>query len=510
LPVSNNLARSTFVTLSAAALAELSLLGTARDPKTMRVRIGADISNLDPLRIFQIENQTVAGNIYNGLVKFDEKTNKIVPDLARNWTVTSDGKSYTFHLRPNVKWHKNYGTLTSDDVKFSIERIIDPAQKSSYAAQFADVEKVEAVDPLTVRVLLKRPSGGFADKVAAFNQGWIVNRKAVTELGDKYQLNPIGTGPFVFERWSTGSEVALKANSEYFEGKPAFDNLVFALIKEETAAAIALDNGEIDVFFNLQSPEIIQKLRSTKGITVASREADHTINLVLNTQIKPLDDRRVRQAIAYGLNRKALIADFFKGTKGEAYSVLTASFPEYTSDVPKYPYDPAKAKALLADAKASGFTLELVSVANHPYDQIVVPMAADLTQIGIQTKITILERGAYLQARNKGDIPTAITGVTGAPDPDSPLATLYATKSFPPGLNTAHYSGVDDLLEKASTELEDKKRIAIYREVLKKTMTDVPVIPLYADRLFLGYRSAIRGITQNSLFTFNAYGAKMA
>lgn len=484
------------------------MLGAARDTKTLRVRIGADISNLDPLRIFQIENQTVAGNIYSGLVKFDQKTNKIVPDLARSFQVSSDGKSYVFHLRPNVKWHKNYGTLSADDVKFSMDRVIDPASKSSYAAQYGDVERVEAVDPLTVRVILKRPSGGFADKVAAFNQGWIVSRKAVTEAGEKYPLNPIGTGPFMFDRWAAGSEVALVANPDYFEGKAAFERLVFTLIKEEAAAAIALENGEIDVFFALQSPEVIAKLRSTKGVTLVSREADHTINLVLNTTVKPLDDRRVRQAIAYGLNRKALINDFFKGTKGEAYSVLTSSFPEYTTDVPKYPYDPAKAKTLLAEAKAGGFALELVSVGIHPYDQIVIPIAADLNAIGVQTKITILERGAYLQARNKGDIPTAITGVTGAPDPDAPLATLYSSKSFPPGLNTAHYSGVDDLLERASTELDPKKANALYADILRKTMTDVPVIPLYADRLFLAYGSRIKGIVQNSLFTFNAYSAK--
>ena len=502
--------RSSFIAVTGAGLAGLGLLGASRETKTLRVRIGADISNLDPLRIFQIENQTVAGNIYSGLVKFDQKTNKIVPDLARTWQVSPDGKTYVFHLRSNVKWHKNYGVLSAADVKFSMDRIIDPASKSSYVAQYADVEKVEAVDPLTVRISLKRPSGGFADKVAAFNQGWIVNRKAVTELGEKYPLYPIGTGPFMFDRWTTGSAVDLVGNPDYFEGKPAFEKLTFTLIKEESAAAIALENAEIDVFFALQSPEVIAKLRSAKGITVVNREADHTINLVLNMLVKPLDDRRVRQALAYGINRKALIDDFFKGTKGEAYSVLTSSFPEYTTDVPKYPYDPAKAKALLAEAKASGFSLELVSVGIHPYDQIVIPIAADLNAIGVQTKITILERGAYLQARNKGDIPTAITGVTGAPDPDAPLVTLYSSKSFPPGLNTAHYTGVDDLLERASTELNSKKRNALYADILRKTMTDVPVIPLYADRLFLAYGAGVKGIVQDSLFTFNAYSAKPA
>ncbi len=475
----------------------------------MRVRIGADISNLDPLRIFQVENQTVAGNIYNGLVKFDQKSNKIVPDLAKSWDVDKTGTVYTFHLRPNVVWHKNYGMLTSDDVKFSMERIMDPAAKSSYTAQYQDVAKVEAPNPLTVVIHLKRPSGGFTDKVAAFNQGWIVNRKAVTALGEKYQTNPIGTGPFIFENWTPGTEVNLQSNRAYFEGKPAFENLTFRLIKEEAAAAVALQNGEIDVFFSLQSPEVITQLRSASGIKVVSRVADDTINLVLNTTVKPLGNRRVRQAIAYGLNRKSLIDNFFKGTKDPGYSVLTEAFPEYTTDVPKYPYDPAKATALLKEANAEGFSFEFVSVAFHPYDQIVVPLSSDLNKIGINTKITVLERGAYLKARNEGNIPSCITGVVGPPDPDSPLQSLYASKSFPPGLNTAHYRGVDDLLDKASLETNPAKRLALYRDILRKTMTDVPVIPLYADRLFLAYRDNVHGVVQNSLFTYNAYGTSL-
>lgn len=508
--MSNRISRSLFVTLTSASLAQLGMRSGSAASGTFRVRIGSDISNLDPLRIFQIENQSVAGNIYSGLVKFDQKTNKIVPDLARTWEVSPDGKIYTFHLRPNVKWHKNYGVLTADDVKYSIERILDPASKSSYAAQYEAIAKVEVPSALIVRIFLKRPSGGFADKVAAFNQGWIVNRKAVTEMGDKYQMNPIGTGPFVFENWVAGSRVNLSSNNDYFEGKPAFTDLAFVLIKEEAAAAVALQNGEIDVFFGLQSPQVIKQLRATQGVNVLARAGDDTINLVLNMTVKPLDDIRVRQAIIYGMNRKALIDDYFQGTKDEAYSVLTSAFTEYTTDLPKYPYDPTRAKALLVEAKADGFPLELVSVGNHPYDQIVIPLAADLAKIGIKTKVTILERGAYLKARNQGDVPTCITGVVGPPDPDSPLQTLYSSKSFPPGLNTAHYRGVDDLLDKATTETNPKKRLDAYHAVLRKTMTDLPVIPLYADRLFLAYRSPIKGVVENSLFTYEAYGATLA
>ena len=485
--------------------AGFSLPARAAD-KFLRIRIGADIGNLDPARIFQIENQTVASQIYNGLVKYDQATNKIVPDLASEWTVSDDGTVYTFKLRSGVVWHKNHGPFSADDVKFSLERVLNPDTHSPYGAQLTGIKSIEAPEALVVRLVLNQPNAGLLHKLTAFNQGWMVSRKALAEIGEqKYPLQPIGTGPFVFEKWTPGNEVRLSANKQYFEGSPKVDGLTFRVIPDETAAAIALQNGEIDIFFALQQPEVIDRLRKVADITVLDRPANHTVNLVLNTTKKPLDDVRVRQALISGINRQALIDGFFKGTKTPAFSVLTASFPEFTKSVPEYPFDPARAKALLKEAGADGFGLDLVTVGLSPYDKIIVPIASDLNAIGIKTTIKVLERGAYLQARNKGDVMTVVTAVVGPPDPDNPIVSLYAKKSFPPGLNTAHYTGIEELLTKLAATQDPAGRTAIYQEILVKTMTDVPAIPLYADRLFLAHTKAVQGLVQNSLFTVQAY-----
>jgi dipeptide transport system substrate-binding protein len=477
---------------------------------TLRVRIGSDVGVLDPARIFGIENQTVAGHVYNGLVKYDQATNKLVPDLATEWSVSADGKAYTFKLRDGVKWHKGYGELTADDVKFSLDRVLDSKTKSRYAGQLAGVAGVDVVDKLTVRINLESPNAGLLNKLTAFNQGWIVSRKAVTEIGaKKYKMNPIGTGPFIFEKWRPGYEVSVVANKDYFGGEPKIGGVIFKLIKDETAAAIALENGEIDIFFALQQPVIIDRLRKSKTVTVHDRAANHTINLVMNMSKKPLDNLKVRKAIAFGINRAGLIDGYFKGTKAMGHSVLTSSFPEYTENVPQYLYNPAKAKQLLKEANVGDFTLELVTVGLSPYDQLIVPVASDLNKIGIKTKITVLERGAYLQARNKGEIMTCLTGVVGPPDPDSPLVTLYATKSFPPGLNTSRYKKADELLAKAAGEQDSGKRTGIYRQLLKQTMADVPVLPLYADRLFVAHSNKVKGFVQNSLFTMQSYSVSL-
>lgn len=229
----------------------------------------------------------------------------------------------------------------------------------------------------------------------------------------------------------------------------------------------------------------------------------------MNMSKKPLDNLKVRKAIAFGINRAGLIDGYFKGTKAMGHSVLTSSFPEYTENVPQYLYNPAKAKQLLKEANVGDFTLELVTVGLSPYDQLIVPVASDLNKIGIKTKITVLERGAYLQARNKGEIMTCLTGVVGPPDPDSPLVTLYATKSFPPGLNTSRYKKADELLAKAAGEQDSGKRTGIYRQLLKQTMADVPVLPLYADRLFVAHSNKVKGFVQNSLFTMQSYSVSL-
>lgn len=476
----------------------------------LRVRLGADIGNLDPAKIFLIENQTVAGHIYNGLVKYDQKTNNIVPDLATSWEISPDATVYTFKLRPGVNFHKGFGPLTSDDVKFSYERVIDPTSGSAYRGQLASIKSIETPDSLTVRITLTAPTTGLLHKLTAFNQGWIVSRKAVTEIGDKYSMQPVGTGPFVFDKWTPGNEARVIANKAYFDGSPGVNEVIFKVIRDETAAAIAVENREIDIFFALQQPDMIARMRKAKGVVVFERPANHTINLVLNTTIKPLDDVRVRRAMSHAINRKALIDGYFKGTKNEASTVLTPSFVEYSDDVMKYPYDPARAKALLKEAGlASGFKFVITAVGLNPFDKIPVPIAEDLKEVGIDTSIQILERAAYQQARSKGELQSCLTGVVGPPDPDSPLITLFSTKSFPPGLNTSRYDKVDDLLAKASSTIDPVARKAVYAEILKRTASDQPLIPLYQDRLFLAHTDAVQGLVQNSLFTMQSNGVSL-
>ena len=475
--------------------------------KALRVRIGADMTGLDPAKLFNIENQTISNHIYNGLVRYEyEKSGGIVPDLAEKWDLSADGKTYTFYLRKGVKWHKGYGELSADDVKFSYDRVLDPATASRYKGEFKLVETIEAVDPHTVRIRLKSKYPGFLNKVAGYNQGFVVSRKAMEKLGDQYATNPIGTGPFVFDSWSPKNQVILVANKDYFQGAPKLDRIVFRLIQEETTAEIALQRGEIDVFYALQSAEVIGRLAKVQGITVHRRTANHTINMVLNATYEPLGKPQVRRAIAHAVNLKAMREVYFNGLKGQPNWVLTSSFEESAKELTEWPYDPEKAKALLREAGyPNGFKLTVTSLTLQPYDKIAVLLADDLRKAGIDSSVQILERAAYLAARGAGTPHVVITAVTGPADPDQPLWNLLHSSSFPPGLNTARYKGIDELLEAAQLELDRGKRLALYRQIQQKLREDVPVVPLYNDMLFAASRAGVKNFAPDPQFTMNAY-----
>ena len=397
-------------------------------------RLGHDRRSIRP-SCSTSRTRPISNHIFNGLVRYEyEKSGGIVPDLAEKWELSADGKTYTFHLRKGVKWHRGHGELTADDVKFSYDRVLDPQTASRYKGEFKLVEAIEVVDPLTVRIRLKAKYPGFLNKVAAYNQGFVVSRKAMEKLGDRYATEPIGTGPFVFESWSPKNQVVLVANKEYFLGAPKLDRIIFRVIQEETTAEIALQRGEIDVFYALQNAEVIARLAKVPGITVHRRTANHTINMILNSTYEPLGKPLVRRAIAHALNLKAMRDVFFSGLKGQPNWVLTASFPEAAKDLTEWPYDPEKAKTLLREAGyPSGFKITVTSFTLQPYDKIAVLLADDLRKVGIDASVQILERAAYLAARGAGTPHVVLTGVTGPADPDQPLWNLLHSSSFPPG-----------------------------------------------------------------------------
>jgi len=504
-----SLLRATLAGMALSVATALWGVADATAQETLRIRLGSDVSSFDPHRPSTIENTSFSVHVFDGLFAYNYDDMSIVPRLAESHTVSDDGLVWTVRLRQGVQFHGGYGELTADDVKFSFERVQNPDNASPWAGELRGVV-VEAVDDHTVVLTLPRPNANFLHSLAARNQALILSRRALEEMGEDWVTRPIGTGAYMFDSWRPGDRVTLVANPDHFRGAPQIERLELVLIPEETSAEIALLNREIDVFFSLQSPEIIERLGAREGIRIDSRPALISCHLVLNATVPPLDNVLVRRAMIHAINREALIDDYFRGLKVPTATPLTPEYVEYTDDVPLYPYDPDRARALLAEAGLpDGFDFRYVTVALAPYDQFPIVVADDLSRVGIRVELTVMERATYGQARASGNIPSATTCPSNSPNPDTLLRALVHSDGHPPGVNTGRYSGADALLDEARATLDPQARIALYHAAQRQIMEDVPTIPLYADRLFTAMHDGVQGVRTSAAFWVDAWGATL-
>ena len=298
------------------AAAAALLLGSAGAGAQTTLNVGmsaADVNQLDPYRATTTQDKPLTSWLYNGLVRFkpgSASLETLEPDLAERWESTPDKLTWTFHLRKGVKFHGDYGMLTADDVVFSLKRAAD-SKTSSFSADYASIDTVEAVDPLTVRVKLKQAVPFFLGLVTNYHGGNVVSRKAVEKLGDNFRLNPIGTGPFKFEAYKPNESVTFLANKDYFRGAPKIDRIVYHLIPADSARDLAFTSGELDIVYGRQDQKWAERFKKEPGVIVDVLRPAELGLLHLNMTVKPLDDKRVRQAIAHAINRPQIVS--FKG-----------------------------------------------------------------------------------------------------------------------------------------------------------------------------------------------------
>lgn len=474
--------------------------------KTLRVRFYDDPAGFDPSNIFRIENENIAFNIFSGLTTYDSTTGKIIPDLAESWE-TKDNKIWTFKLRKNVKWHKGYGDFTSADVIYTFERIRDPKTASPYAAEFTNVASVTAPDDFTVVYELKTPDGNFLHQVANYHQGQIVNKKAIEAAGDKVRWNPVGTGPYYLDFIDVNSRIILKRHKEYFRGPAPIDTINFQIIKDESTATIALRNGEIDLVMRSNKEENLETLK--KEGFVLNKVENYAVALkVINTTIKPLSDVRVRQAIAHAIDYESINKATSPSLQMASPSLLMPWMDVYSDDIPKYKYDPEKAKKLLAEAGyAKGLTITQLSTSAQGVTELQQFEIDYLSQVGVTMKMELVDTPTFNQKRNKGDFETA-TRLLPAINPDTILFSyLHPSNIAPKGLNGARYDNpkLTALLEEARAEVDPTRRKAKYAEVQKIALTDLYYIPMYANNVVWPGKKNVTGVKINFLAQVNFF-----
>src|SRR5215472_4396554 len=293
--------------IGGALLAALTIAAPASAEKTiLSVGMAAlDAGRLDPHLSSTTPDKALYGWMFNGLVRMKQGTmnpETIEPDLAESWTSSEDGKQWVFKLRQGVQCHHGYGELTADDIVYSLARAGDP-KRSAFSSDFKDFSKVEAVDKYTVKITLANPQPSLLGLLIPYNGGNVVCKKAGEEMGEDFAKKPIGTGPFMFEEYKSKESVTLVANEQYFRGAPHIKKIVYRYILSDASRDLAFTSGEIDLTYGRQDQQWVDRMKKEKGVVVDVFDPGELSTLYLNVTKPPLDNLKVRQAIAYGINR---------------------------------------------------------------------------------------------------------------------------------------------------------------------------------------------------------------
>jgi peptide/nickel transport system substrate-binding protein len=456
-----------------------------------------DFRNIDPAHIPGSPDYQIAMNVFNGLVRYKQNSLDVEPDLAERWRVSPNGKVYTFFLRKGVQFHAGHGEFTARDVKYSLERILNPATRSRYRESLTIIETIEVVDPYTVRIILKAPSASFLAGALAFRPGYIVSQKAVEQLGERFQFNPVGTGPFRFVSYTPRQELVLEAFPQYFRGAPQVQRVVWKVVPEENVASLALQKGEINHMI-VRDPQVFKQLERDSRVAFTATPTTGWWEFTMNTRRKPLDDVRVRRALAHAVDRDTFTKTLLEGLGAPAYSVIPPGMVGHTNDVEKYPFNVQRVRQLLAEAgHPNGFRINVVYEPAEFADLIATALQQWFKAVGVDLQLVKLEAGAWTARRQSGDYDITISGTTRF-DPDQFLTEQFHSGSFPPGGNHSYYSAIDAMIEAQRTAINARERARILGEIQKKVAQDVPFVPLFNPVYVTAYARNQKGHALNT------------
>ncbi len=468
--------------------ASLALAGHAwAQPKTaLTVSIfSQDIGMLDPDFAVGTQDRAPAAWLFNALVRFKPGTidpATLEPDLASSWDESADGKTWTFHLRKGVQFHGGFGEMTADDVVFSLQKAGNAAT-SAFAADYAQFASVEAVDPYTVKITLKQPVPSLLGLVANYSGGFILSKKAYEAKGDGFKRDPVGTGPFMFKSVAPSQSLELVANEAYFRGKPRIGSISYRFMPSAASRDLAFQSGEIELGDGLQDQKWVTRMKTVPGAVVDVMDPAELSQLYLNITAKPLDDLRVRQAIAYGINRAELLRWRGADVAREPHSIFPSGYLGYTADNGLLPYDPAKARALLAEAGyKDGVTVKMVMTQEPNSLALMQVVQAQLKRVGIAIDMNVVEHATYHQMIRQDLSPMSFYAAARFPVADVYLSQFFHSRSTVKGptavTNFAHCNAADADIDAARVEVDKTKQAADWADAQRKIIAQVCAVPL--------------------------------
>ena len=466
--------------------------------------------------------------MYNRLVEFDLGTTNIVPGLAQSWTIAPDGLTYTFKLRPGVKFHgsakfKPTRDMNADDILFSYNRMADPKHPfhstavGQTFAYYEDmglekiVDKLEKVDNMTVRFKLKHAEAPFladlAMDFASILSAEYADKMKAAGTPDVIDREPVGTGPFQFTSYQKDAVIRYKAFDAYWGGRPKIDNLIYAITPDASVRYAKLKAGECHVMA-FPKPADIAAMKADKNITLLSKEGLNVGYIGFNVEKKPFDSKLVRQALSMAVDKQTILKTVYQGAGQLAKNLIPPMMWSYNDQIKDFPYDVAKAKALMVKAGyGNGVTIDLWYLpVSRPYNpdgkRMAVLIQADWEKIGVKTRLLTYEWGEYKKRSKSGEQGAMMFGWTGDNgDPDNFFVPILSCAAVEGGGNTARWcnKAFEEQIAKAKTAPTQAERAKFYEQAQVIAHDEAPLLEIAHSVRFTPVRKEVVGFQMDAV-----------
>ncbi len=472
--------------------------------------LGGDATFLNPILYTDSSSGSVIRAIFNGLAKIDADL-EVIPDLARSWKVSKDGTVWTFYLRKGIHWHDGV-EFTAEDVKFTFDKILDPltnsVRRSNYIIDETPIKFV-VQDKYVFQAILPKP---FAPFLVNMCMNIIPKHLLEKENINKSEFNrrPIGTGPFKFEEWKSADHITVRANDDYFMGKPLLKKIIFRIIPDENARMAALERGEVDET-NI-SPQDYQRFSNLPTVSLFTYDTLSYSYLGFNLANPLFNSKAVRQALSYAIDKDKLVEVIYRGLATPAHAPQSPISWAYNPHVHKYSYNPARAKEILKkegwkvgengilekDRKPFEFTV-ILNKGNREREKAAIIIQDYFKQIGVKMNIQMMEWSAMIKILNdptKKDFETVIIGWSLGIDPDD--KSIWNSGEYPAGFNFIKYNNpeVDRLIELGRSTIDRSKRKKIYGQIYELITDDAPYLFLWYPKAITGVNKRVGGLSK--------------
>jgi len=492
------------VARAVAAVAALALGGSlaaasvsAQSPVrggTLHIGISGDWGTMDPAHYTNVNERQIFYSIYTPLFALDPSFT-IKPGLVKSWTISPDGTRVTFRLQPDVRFQDGT-TFDASAVKFNIDRILDPETGSAFRTILAPIKNVRVVNPATVELDL---SGPFTPLLAWFTEGpgFMSSPTAIRKEGDQYTLHPVGTGPFSFVEWVKNDHIALKRFDGYWEkGLPYLDGLIYRPTPDETVKIADLRAGALDIIDTVPASEQ-RAIRADDRFRTTPLAGALWPMIRLNNAIPPFNNKALRQALSYAVNRDQVVTAIYFGQARPAYGPISPVYQKYFDpSISQWGIgtNPDTARARLADGgQPRGFTFTLEISTSPEAARLAQLVKAQAADVGITVNIQSYDP-TTLQDRITGKRYQAVVGSwTPRPDIDGTMYNHFSTQG---NVNSVSYSNptVDALFEKTRVITDGPERVGLYRQIQHQVVADAPWVFLVFENLMVGMNRRIQGV----------------